>query len=173
MCHTPYSTMLKLCPLSWIWADVCACVHVSAWTYRCLLGRVCVLQREKKAGVLKCHITQHGNNAHDMRCVSPHHHRPLSMCRTGPQPSTCAEDMHEIYTGMSLYRSPRVGNATLITFFFSFFFCYAQCHHPSGCFCYCPYCLLFVVPASLKHRQLHEGQPWLLFYDLCESLCQR
>lgn len=87
---------------------------------------VCVLQTVrgrggKKARVLKCHITQHGNYAHDMRCVSPHHHRPLSMCRTGPQPSTCTEDMHEIYTGMSLYRSPRVGNATLITFFFSFF----------------------------------------------------
>lgn len=87
----------------------------------CLLGQsVYVLQTvqgRKKAGVLKCHITQHGNYAHDMRCVSPHHHRPLSMCRTGPQPSTCTEDMHEMYMGMSLCRSPRVGNATLITFF--------------------------------------------------------
>lgn len=135
--------------------------------------------KEKKAGVLKCHITQHGNYAHDMRCVSPHHHRPLSMCRTGPQPSTCAQNMHEMYTGMSLYSFPRVGDATLINFFS--LSCYAERHHPSGCFCYCPYRLLFVVPAPLKLRQLHfQGAAmtpcdisvkWNPFIFLCVSVC--
>lgn len=127
---------------------VCVCMDVGSGVV-CACYKLC--KEGKKAGVLKCHITQHGNYAHDMRCVSPHHHRPLSMCRTGPQPCTCAQSMHEMYTGMSLYRAPRVGNATLITFFFF----YAELHHPPGCFCYCPYCLLFVVPAPFKHRQLH------------------
>lgn len=70
------------------------------FVYECMPARVCAfgcsvfklqtVQGGEKAGVLKCHITQHGNYAHDMRCVSPHHRRRLSMCRTGPQPCTCA-----------------------------------------------------------------------------------
>lgn len=93
----------------------------------CLPGRgVCVPwncaskreKEEKKARVLKCHITQHGNYARDMQCVKPHHHPPLSMCRTGPQPRTCAQDMHET----SVCGSSRVGNATLITSFYFFLF---------------------------------------------------
>ena len=104
--------------------DICVCVHANTsvyvdvcWGIVCACYKLC--KEGKKAGLLKCHITQHGNYFHDMRCVSPHHHRPLSMCRTGPQTSTCAQKMHEEYTGMSLYRSPRVGNATLITLLFS------------------------------------------------------
>lgn len=93
----------------------------------CLPGRgVCVPwncaskreKEEKKARVLKCHITQHGNYARDMQCVKPHHHPPPSMCRTGPQPRTCAQDMHET----SVCGSSRVGNATLITSFYFFLF---------------------------------------------------
>lgn len=112
----------------------------------CACSKVCKEGEKKRAGVLKCHITQHGNYAHDMRCVSPHHHPPLSMCRTGPQPSTCAPNMHEMNTGMSLYEASRVGNATLITFLvlFIYLFSHAERHRPPGCFCYCPQCLLSV-----------------------------
>lgn len=170
---------------------VCMWAHLRMCMYGCLLGlSVCMLQTvqgRKKAGVLKCHITQHGNYAHDMRCVSSHQHRPLSMCRTGPQPSTCAEDMHEMYTGMSLYGSLRVGNATLITFFI-FIFIFWLCWVPSSLWLFLLWSvlLLFVVPAPLKRRQLHmtaallrgsqdsvwHQREWNLFYRLCERTCE-
>lgn len=59
-----------------------------------------------------------------------------------------ARDEH----GMSLDGSPRVGDATLITFFFLSFVMLSAIIPPS-CFCYCPHCLLSVVPAPLQHRQ--------------------
>lgn len=103
---------------------ICVCAHIQMFVkglYVFVRAPNCARKGEN-ARVLKCHITQHGNYARDMRCVSPHHHRPLSMCRAGPQLSTCSRDMHEIYMGMSLYRSLRVRNATLITFFFVYLF---------------------------------------------------
>lgn len=123
-------------------------IYVSGTVGAC----VCILQTvqgRKKAGVLKCHITRHGIYTHDMRCVRPHHRRPLRMCSTGPQPYTCVEDMHEIYTGMRKYQSPRVGNATLITFFFFFVFMLSAI-----ILWLCLLLCLVVVLALSPHRQL-------------------
>lgn len=88
------------------WTHMCLrqCEHICVLLMLCRAVSVqrspnCAKTGKKKAGVLKCHITQHGNYARDMQCVSPHQRRPLSMCRTGPQPSTCAEETHEMNTG--------------------------------------------------------------------------
>ncbi len=178
MCLT--QTMQKLFLLRWREFDWMICVYAYMRAHLCMCACCKLCKEGKKAGVLKCHITQHGNYAHDMRCVSPHHHRPLSMCRTGPQPSTCAQSMHEMYTGMSLYRSPRVGNATLITFFL--------CWATSSLWLFLLLSLLFALccPSAIKASTAShdgctsKGQPWLFvtsawmkaLYCPCERVCQ-
>lgn len=151
-------TMLKLCPLSWrelhSWY-MCMGACVSMHMCRCLLGHVCACyklceegkKRESLNVTLLSTVTMLTTCDVSGRIIVAH----WACAEQAPSPPRVLRICTRFTRGWACTEPQRVENATLITFFF--FLCSVP--SSSGCVCYRPYCLLFVVPAPSLHRQPH------------------